>query len=85
MCATIALNLVPGVLKRIFLSGIVKNDIYLGGESKRNALFFKKRAPRNAPIPPNSRKGPDNITDTANTIVTGRSSRSQNVSSRNFS
>ena len=42
MRATIELNLVPGVLKRIFLSEIVKNDIYLGGESKRNALFFSK-------------------------------------------
>ena len=39
--ATIALNLVPLVLKKIFLLEIVKNGICLGGASKKNALFSK--------------------------------------------
>ena len=38
---------------------MIKNDIYLGGGSKQNALFSKKYALKNAPMPPMSRIGPD--------------------------
>ena len=37
--ATIAPNLVPWVLEKIFSFEMVKNDICLGGASKPNALF----------------------------------------------
>ena len=37
--ATIAPNLVPYVLKKVFSLEMVKNDIYLGGASKQNVLF----------------------------------------------
>ena len=37
---------------------MVKNDICLGGASKQNALFSKKGAQKNAPMPSLSRIGP---------------------------
>ena len=37
--ATIAPNLVPWVLEKIFSLEMVKNDICLGDESKQNTLF----------------------------------------------
>ena len=39
--ATIAPNLVPWVLKKIFSFEMVKNDIHLDGASKQNALISK--------------------------------------------
>ena len=39
--ATIAPNLVPWVLKKILSLEMGKNDIYLGGASKQNALLQK--------------------------------------------
>ena len=42
--ATLAPNLAPWVLKKIFSLEIVKNDFYLGGASKQNA-FFSKNVP----------------------------------------
>ena len=56
--ATIALNLVPWVLKKKKLLEMVKNDICLGCASKQNAFFPKKYAPKNAPMPSLSRIGP---------------------------
>ena len=38
LSATIAPNLVPSDLKKLFPFEMVKNDIYLGGASKQNAL-----------------------------------------------
>ena len=38
---TIALNLVPWILKKIFSLETDKNDVYLGGASKQNAIFQK--------------------------------------------
>ena len=40
------------------MSEMVKNGIYLRGASKQNALFSKKYAPKNAPMPSLSRIGP---------------------------
>ena len=37
---------------------MVKNHICLGGASKQNAIFWKKSAPKNAPMHPMSRIGP---------------------------
>ena len=42
--AAIAPNLVPLVLKKIFLLEMVKNGICLGGVIKQNALFSEKCA-----------------------------------------
>ena len=55
--ATIAPNLVPWLLGKIFLLEMVKNDICLGGESKQNALFSENMLQKNALIPPMSRIG----------------------------
>ena len=49
--ATIARNLLPWVLKKIILLEIVKNGVCFGSVSKQNALFPKKCAPNNAPMP----------------------------------
>ena len=35
-----------------------KTDIYFGGASKENPLFFQKIYPKNTPMPPMSRIGP---------------------------
>ena len=48
---SIAPNLVPWFLKKIFLLEMVKNDICLVGASKQNALFSKKCAPKMQPCP----------------------------------
>ena len=51
-------NQVPRVLKRILSSGMVENDICLGGASKL-AFFKKKHAPKNTTMLPMSRINPD--------------------------
>ena len=38
---------------------MVKNDIYLQGASKQNALFWKKKAPKKAPMCLMSRIDPE--------------------------
>ena len=55
--ATIAPNLLPWVLKQIFLLEMVKNGICFGSVSKQNALCTKKCAPINATMPLLSRIG----------------------------
>ena len=59
LVATIAPNLVPLVLKKMFLLEMVKNGICLGGASKQNGLFSKKCVPKNAPMSSLSRIDPD--------------------------
>ena len=49
--ATIAPNLVPLVLRKIFLLEIVKNDICLGGTSEQNAFFSEKCTLKTHPRP----------------------------------
>ena len=58
LSATIAPDLVPLVLKKIFLIEMVESGIFLGDTSKQNALFSEKRAPKNAPMPSLSRIDP---------------------------
>ena len=55
---TITPNLLPCVLKRIFLLERVKNGVCLGSASKQITLFFEKCAPKNAPMHSLSRIGP---------------------------
>ena len=58
---TIAPNLVPWVLKRTFLLGMGKNDIYLGDASKQNVLLFLKFALKKCTHGLMSRIGSDSI------------------------
>ena len=55
--ATIAPNIVPWVLKKIFSLKMVENDICLRGTSK--CPFFRKYALENASMLPMSRISPD--------------------------
>ena len=56
--AIIAPSLVPWFSEKIFSLGMVKNDIWFGGESKQNAPFLKTFTPKKAPMPLMSRIGP---------------------------
>ena len=56
--ATIALNLVPWVLKKELSLEMDKNNIYLEWASKQNALFFRKLALKNTLMPLISRIDP---------------------------
>ena len=49
--ATIAPNLVPWVLNKIFPLEMVKNDICLGGVRKQNAFFSKNVPQKTYPCP----------------------------------
>ena len=51
--ATIAPNLVPWIFKKIFSLEMAKNDIYFGGVSQENDLFFDKCAPKKCTHAPN--------------------------------
>ena len=47
--ANIAPNLVSWVLRENFSLEMVKNDMFLGGASKQNALFSENMPPKNIP------------------------------------
>ena len=51
LSATIAPNLKPWVLKKIFSLEMIKNDICLGGASKQNAFFHKMCPKKMHPCP----------------------------------
>ena len=59
--ATIAPNLMPWVLRKIFSLEMVKNGNCLESRSKQNALFSENVPLKNAPMPPMSRTGLDHF------------------------
>ena len=58
LSATIAPNLVPWVLEKIFSLEMTKNYICLGGASKQNSIFSENVPRKNASMTPMSRIGP---------------------------
>ena len=53
--------MVPWDLEKIFSLEIVESDVCLGGASKQMLFFQKNVPPKNAPMPPMSGIGPENI------------------------